>query len=457
MARPKWLTKQWWSRQVDPGYPSAPMATESFPPGVPFIIGNEAAERFSFYGMRAILVVFMTQYLLSGDSTHLDVMSDEEAKAVFHLFNAGVYFFPILGALIADGLLGKYWTIITLSLVYVAGHTALAWDESRLGLYLGLALIALGSGGIKSCVSAHVGDQFSHRNKHWLSRVFSWFYLAINIGAATSSILTPLLLEWYGPGVAFGVPGILMAIATLLFFLGRWRFAHIPAGGTRFLRESFSREGLGAVARLVAIFVPTAMFWALFDQSGSAWVLQAQKMNLNFAGVTWTAAQIQAVNPVLVLIMVPLSTEVVYPLWDKLFDITPLRKMTVGMFLASGAFVVSALIEHAIAAGITPSVGWQLVAYVIITAAEILVSITSLEFAYTQAPKTMKSVVMGVFLLSIALGNVFTAMVNVVIEHTDMTLGGPRYFWFFVACMLLAACVFSVIAYFYRGREYLQD
>jgi len=162
-------------------YRSAPWPTVHNPPGIPFIIGNEAAERFSFYGMRAILVVFMTQHLMSA-SGELDLMNEEQAKGWFHLFVSAVYFFPLLGALISDGLLGKFRTIIALSIVYCFGHLALAMDQTRLGLAIGLVLIAVGSGGIKPCVSAHLGDQFGPSNRHLLGRIYGWFYFSVNFG-----------------------------------------------------------------------------------------------------------------------------------------------------------------------------------------------------------------------------------------------------------------------------------
>jgi proton-dependent oligopeptide transporter, POT family len=140
-------------------YRTAPVKTTGMPPGVPYIIGNEAAERFSYYGMRTILVVFMTRHLMDR-SGELAPMSDEQAKYWYHQFMSAVYFFPILGALLADIFLGKYRTIIGLSIVYCLGHLALALDETRVGLAVGLTLIAIGSGGIKPCVTAHVGDQF---------------------------------------------------------------------------------------------------------------------------------------------------------------------------------------------------------------------------------------------------------------------------------------------------------
>lgn len=209
-------------------YRTSPWSTEQAPPGIPFIIGNEGAERFSFYGMRAILVVFMTQYLMNANG-ELDLMNETQAKGWFHLFVSAVYFLPLLGALISDAFIGKYRTIIALSFIYCFGHLVLAIDHTRLGLGIGLALIALGSGGIKPCVSAHLGDQFGQRNQHLLSRVFGWFYFSINLGAFISILATPWLMNRYGASVAFAVPGVLMLIATLIFWSGRHKFVHIPA------------------------------------------------------------------------------------------------------------------------------------------------------------------------------------------------------------------------------------
>ena len=150
-----------------------------YPKGIPYIIGNELAERFSYYGMRAILVVFMTQHLMS--SGKLNPMSENEATTYYHLFSMANYFFPIVGAILSDVIWGKYKTIISLSIVYVLGHLALAIDESRLGLTIGLTLIAIGAGGIKPCVSAHVGDQFEEKNKSLLENIFGYFYFSINL------------------------------------------------------------------------------------------------------------------------------------------------------------------------------------------------------------------------------------------------------------------------------------
>ena len=456
-------------------YRTTPTDTDRMPPGIPYIVGNEAAERFSFYGMKAILTVFMTEHLLSS-SGELAVMSAEDAKFYVHSFVVASYLFPLIGAILADWLFGKYRTILWLSIIYCLGHLSLALDETRLGLGLGLALIAIGTGAIKPCVSAHVGDQFGAANRHLLSRVFGWFYLAINLGALASTLLTPILLNEDsftavfgglagplarigvrpGPALAFGVPGVLMALATMVFWLGRNSFIHVPPRGRAFLREACSGEGLQALVGLLPIYCCIAAFWCLFDQTASAWVLQAKDMNMQLFGTTWLPSQLQAVNPLFILLFVPLFSYVIYPAIDRMFPLTPLRKIGLGMFLTVPAFAISGLIQTWIDGGATPSIGWQVFAYALLTAAEVMVSITCLEFSYTQAPPSIKSIVMSCYLASIALGNEFTAVVNALISRPPLNrwLEGANYYWFFTSVMLVAAVAYVGVASRYRGRSF---
>lgn len=441
-----------------PKYRTAPVASDRVPSGIPFIISNEFAERFSFYGMRTILTIFMVSHLK--DSTGaLDVMSEERASSLYHLFVASAYAFPVLGAIVSDVLLGKYRTIISLSLVYCMGHAALAADETRLGLFSGLILIAIGAGGIKPCVSAHVGDQFGQSNAHLLSRVFGWFYFSINAGAFLSTLLTPWLLDHYGPRWAFGVPGILMFLATVAFWAGRYRFVHIPPSGAGFLREAMSKEGLTAIGKLVVLFLFVSMFWALFDQSGSSWVLQARDMQLDFLWIEWLPSQIQAANPLLIMLFIPLFNYVIYPFVSQYVTLTPMRKISVGLFLTGVSFLIPVWVEYGLAAGAQPNIGWHLLAYVILTAAEVMVSITCLEFSYTQAPKAMKSFISALFWLSVTAGNLFASLVNFFIQNPDGTskLEGPAYFIFFTAAMFGTAVLFVFYAMQYKEKHYIHE
>ena len=434
-------------------YLTSPRKSTKMPKGIPYIIGNELAERFSFYGMKCILVVFMTKYLMDSNG-NLNTMSDVDATYWYHFFTSAVYYTPIFGAILSDAFLGKYKTILLLSIVYCLGHLTLAIDETAWGLAVGLSLISIGAGGIKPCVSAHVGDQFGKSNSHLLERVFSWFYLSINLGAFISTMLTPLLLKYYGPHIAFGIPGLLMLIATILFWMGRNVFIHIPPGGMKFLKDVFSRDGLIAISRLFVIYIFIAPFWALFDQTGSTWVIQAENLNRQWLGMEWLPSQIQAINPIMILIFAPTFTYFLYPKINKYFTLTPLKKISIGLFLTVPSFIIIGYLQTQIDLGYTPSIGWQIFAYAILTAAEVLVSITCLEFSYTQAPNTIKSLIMGCFMLSIAFGNTFTMIVNNFITNIN---DGASFFYFFAIVMFITALLFLLVVKFFKPKTYLQD
>ena len=434
-------------------YLTSPRASTDMPKGIPYIIGNELAERFSFYGMKCILVVFMTKYLMDHNGNY-NTMSNEEATYWYHLFTSVVYYTPIFGAIISDVFLGKYKTILILSIVYCLGHLTLALDETVWGLAVGLSLISIGAGGIKPCVSAHVGDQFGKTNSHLLEKVFSWFYLSINLGAFISTILTPVLLKYYGPHIAFGVPGLLMLMATVLFWMGRHTFIHIPPGGIKFLKEIFSKEGLMAIGKLCIIYIFIAPFWSLFDQTGSTWVIQAENLNRYWLGIQWLPSQIQAINPIMILIFAPLFSYIIYPKVNQYIDLTPLKKINFGLFLTVPSFLIIGYLQTQIDLGYTPSIAWQILAYAILTAAEVLISITCLEFSYTQAPNNIKSLIMGFFMLSIAVGNTFTIMVNSLITNVN---DGAPFFFFFAKIMFLTALSFILVVKFFKPKTYLHN
>jgi POT family proton-dependent oligopeptide transporter len=442
---------------ADSKFITAPLKTDKMPPGIPYIIGNEAAERFNFYGMRAILVVFMTKYLMDRNGAAAP-MSENEANGWYHLFLSANYFFPMIGAVVADAFLGKYRTIFWLSLVYCAGSLALALDHTRLGLTVGLTLIALGSGGIKPCVSSNVGDQFGSDNQHLLSRAFGWFYFSVNFGSFFSILLIPWLLEHYGPVPAFGVPAVLMLSATGIFWAGRYKFAHIPPTGKTFLRDTFSREGLTTLGRISIIYAFVAIFWSLWDQSGGEWVTQAEKMDLQFAGINWLSSQIQALNAIMILAFIPLFQYLIYPAISKVFPLTPLRKIGLGLIVTGLSFFISAWIETQISAGLRPNIGWQIPAYALLSAGEVMVSITGLEFAYTQAPKHMKAMVQALYLLAVSAGNLFTALVHWFIANPDGTvkLHGASYYNFFAFLSIGCVALWVFVAKAYKEQNYLQ-
>jgi len=225
------------------------------------------------------------------------------------------------------------------------------------------------------------------------------------------------------------------------------------------VKEAFSGEGLRAIGKLCLIYIFIVMFWALFDQMDSAWVLQAEQMDRHWLGHDWLPSQIVAANPFLIMLLIPFFSYAGYPLLNRVFRLTPLRKISIGLFVMTAAYVFSAWIQSRIDAGGKPSIGWMFIGYVILTSSEVMVSITSLEFSYTQAPRKIKSFIMAIYLLSISVGNAFTAGVNAVIKNADGSskLAGSHYFLFFAGMMLLAAVVFIPFAASYKEKTYIQD
>ncbi|XP_008326115.1 solute carrier family 15 member 1 [Cynoglossus semilaevis] len=368
-----------------------------YPLSIFFIVVNEFCERFSYYGMRAVLVLYF-KYFLRWD--------DDLATSIYHTFVALCYLTPILGAIVADSWLGKFKTIIYLSIVYAIGQITMAisavhdiTDTDRDGTpnnmtfhvsmsMVGLFLIALGTGGIKPCVAAFGGDQFSDDQEKQRRTFFSVFYLCINGGSLLSTIITPILRAQecgiYSQqkcySLAFGVPAALMVVALVVFIVGsgmyykaepqgnimldvskcigfaiknryRHRSKHYPKRDhwMDWAEEKYDKlliAQIKMVLKVLFLYIPLPMFWTLFDQKGSRWTLQATTMDGNFGLLVIQPDQMQTLNPILILTLVPIMDSLIYPLIKKCgLNFTPLKRMTVGMFMAALAFVCAALVQ----------------------------------------------------------------------------------------------------------------
>jgi POT family proton-dependent oligopeptide transporter len=495
------------------------------PPQIPYIIGNEGCERFSFYGMRNILTVFlMTSLLLAVP----EGLRKAEAKEVFHTFVIGVYFFPLLGGWLADRFFGKYPTIFWFSVVYCAGHACLAlFDDNIRGFYFGLFLISLGSGGIKPLVSSFVGDQFDRSNRSLAQKVYDAFYWIINFGSFFASLFMPILLKEFGARVAFGVPGALMFVATLILWSGRKKYVHEPARGGNphsFLKvvwtalkagglgagvallgvigavyalsqiEALSLvpavclamvlvmgfgglgaalqldrargahpdeavDGVRAVLRVLVLFALVTPFWSLFDQKASTWVLQADQM----AKPAWfQSSMMQALNPALVMVLIPFNNLVLYPLLRRSgLQVTALRRMGAGIALAGAAWIVAGMLQLWLDEGATVSIVWQMLPYALLTLGEVLVSATGLEFAYSQAPLSMKGTIMSFWSLSVTIGNLWVLLSNVSIKSPSAlaAIKSTGYsetaclMFFFAGFALVAAALFGLVARRYPMQD----
>lgn len=520
------------------------------PRQIAYIIGNEGCERFSFYGMRNILTQFLVSSALLFAASELVSKEEREgaAKEVFHTFVLGVYFFPLLGGWISDRFLGKYRTILYLSLVYCVGQAFLAlFVADKTGFYVGLFLIALGSGGIKPCVSAFVGDQFDQTNKKLARLVFDAFYWIINFGSFFASLLMPYFLKKFGPSVAFGIPGILMFVSTVILWAGRRLYVDVPPAPAhpdsfmRVIRSALAAHGsdgsgrpglllarigglvalacivmgfvdlgrmllsddkpllgvaqwwclalvaaigfagVGAwwqldrarsshpeeavegarhVLRILVLFALVTPFWSLFDQKASTWVLQANGMTKP----SWfESSQMQALNPLLVMLLIPFNNIVLYPALRRWgVEPTALRRMCAGIAFSGLSWVAAGILQLAMDGGQPMSIAWQILPYALLTFGEVLVSATGLEFAYSQAPAPMKGAILAFWSLSVTVGNLWVLLVNTAVRNDGVTraiqtsgIGLVSFqMFFFAGFAFLAALAFGLYAARYPLADY---
>uniref|UniRef100_H2Y7Q4 Major facilitator superfamily (MFS) profile domain-containing protein n=1 Tax=Ciona savignyi TaxID=51511 RepID=H2Y7Q4_CIOSA len=468
-----------------------------YPKHIFFIVGNEFCERFSYYGMRSVLLLYLRDYL------HWD---DDTSTSVYHAFTVLAYLFPLLGAIVADSYWGKYKTIIYLSIVYVFGHIVktigsipyvpifnqrMFLHSSVLSMF-GLFFIAVGTGGIKPCVSSFGGDQFKPGQSYIRKQFFSLFYFAINAGSLISTFVTPIFradVDCYpnetAPefdqcfALAFGVPGALMVVALILFIAGtRWYTIYPPEGSiiTKFCmciytacrnrwntpKQERNKEhwleyadsppklirDTKYVLRVLVLYIPLPFFWALFDQQGSRWTLQAIQTNGYLGSLLIKPDQVEVLNPLLIVTLIPLFEATLYP-FLRYFNIPfpPLRRMTVGLILAGCSFIAAAILQIEIdnldLNPNTVNVAWMIPQFLIITVGEVFLSVTGLEFSYTQAPPSMKSVLTSIWLFTVSLGNI---IVLIIAEAKGIEKQSDEFF-LFAGLIFVAALLFIFLAY----------
>lgn len=274
-----------------------------------------------------------------------------------------------------------------------------------------------------------------------------------------------------------------MGLATLIFWLGTRHYVQVPPSretkGAGFLtvlgyalrHRSARKPGQGfwdvardrfrpdevlaaaSVGPILAVFALIPPFWALFDQSTSTWVMQGAAMEpFSLFGFTVKAEQMQSANPALVMLLVPLLTLGVYPLVGRLA--TPLRRMGAGLILAALSFVFVAWLQQRIEAGERLSLAWQILPYVVLTAGEVLVSTTGLEFAFTEAGKEMKSLIMSFWLLTVSFGNLLVSWITKLAGGGDTSASvSSGRFMFYAMLTFAVTLVFMWVASRYRYRN----
>ncbi|KAI1732157.1 POT family domain-containing protein [Ditylenchus destructor] len=368
------------------------------------IVSNEFCERFSFYGMRTILLLYFLNVLKADYDTAIvgaNGFTGNKLRLITFNYISDIlvlcYLTPLLGSIIADGYIGKFRTIFILSIVYAFGQIWLALAStlrpgSPFHPYVdiaGLVIIALGTGGIKPCVASFGGDQFEPHQDKMLSLFFSVFYFSINAGSMISTFVSPIfraqscLDQDSCYPLAFGVPAILMVVATVFFIAGSPWYKKPPPKENVFgevyraVKKAFVNKSRGTSRkrdhwldyymdthvcerdpkcmelqqkkRDKSLCQKVPMFWALYDQQGSSWTIQAVQMKCRFSSIFGDIMllpdQMQTLNAVLILAFIPIFQTVVYPLAGMCVKLTPLRKMIAGGLLATLAFVVSSALQ----------------------------------------------------------------------------------------------------------------
>ncbi|ORX69844.1 PTR2-domain-containing protein [Basidiobolus meristosporus CBS 931.73] len=480
------------------------------PKAVWYIIPNEFCERFTFYGIKNLL----QQYFKTAVG-----LNPVQAKVNSHAFNMMCYFFPLLGAAISDSWLAKYHTIVYLSVVYLIGTILLAVFSingliSNYGAYpvwtamLPLTLIALGTGGIKPCVSSHGGDQYLPHQTKALDWFFAMFYISINSGSLLSQYITPMLkdkVSCFGSQcyfASFALPAALFAIALVIFVLGFKHYRVVPAigeflpwkaiKGTVYAIKKYSSatpeerqrrgnwlnfaedlvgplfvEEIRMFGQVFGMILPIMFWWMIYDQQSTEWQEQYEMMNKNWGSLEISTEQSSIFNTIFILIFVPLCAKVLYPFLERRgIRFYLLRRMAVGFFLVILSFALSGGLQYIVqsrfdgernASGKVTSCpnclhgAWQLPQWALLSLGETMVSPTGLQFTYTQVGRQMKSTSSSFWLLTVSLGNLVVTAIEEGLAGTSIQ-GPPKYF-LYCGIGLVANIVFCFLATKYTYKE----
>ena len=428
----------------------------SHPTGFWFIWGGEFAERCSYYGMRAILATYMAKELGFGEANAGTVMS---------FFIAACYFLPLIGGYVADNFFGKYWTIVGFSLPYIAGHFILGFPNDTC-FVIALCLLAMGAGVIKPNISTLMGMTYREQRPgqpELLAAAFSWFYVAINIGAFIGQVTVPLTKDKYGYQAAFLVPTLFMVVALIVFALGKKEYATEKIVRKKLTSAEIS-ERLRFLGRVSGLFLPVMMFWAAFDQTASTWVFFGQTyMHEELLGYHVTAEELQALNAFCIVSLTPVLRLLFGQLAKRGVIVRPTTKLFIGFFFTAAAclFLATAgemagtaqevttlkdgkeVVEKVVAAGEKVSMWWMVAAYVVLTIGELLISVTGLELAFVVSPPSMRGFVTGVWLLMVWAGNLF---VNAPITRLYPLMTPANYFGMLAGMVLVTGVIYAFIA-----------
>lgn len=427
---------------------------EAQPKGLHWLSIVECGERFSFYGMRAILVLFMSLYLM---------MDMPLIGKIYGIFIGTVYLVPVFGGYIADRYWGKDKTIIVGSIIMTIGLfllTTVHWTKSIISLYISLAVILIGCGLFKSNMTTAVGDLYKDKNDPRRDGGFTIFYMYINIGALLAG-LCGLLGEKIAWGYGFLAAAIIMLLSLILYIVKRKDFlpecSFHPASskmtktGEVRVNEKLTSEDIQRIIVIFIMAVFSISFWFAFEQSGSSMNLFAfHSINRTIFGWEVPATLFQSVNPLFVIILAPLFSK----MWVKMSGMgnepsTPM-KFVWGLILLGLGFVVLAYASKFEFAG-KVTMWWLVLAILLHTLGELCLSPVGLSLVTKLSPARLVSFFMGVWFASMWVSNTLSGFFAGSYVAEDI----GSHFTFFMTCAypaFISAAILLILIRFIRRK-----
>ena len=426
------------------------------PKGLTFLFTTEMWERFSYYGMRALLVLYMTKHLLAPDHAGnvlglaglkgaleavfgpLDLQP--LSSQIYGLYTALVYLTPIFGGLLADRVLGQRRTVVIGAILMAIGHFMMAVEQLFL---LALAALILGNGAFKPNISTQVGGLYAPGDAR-RDRAYSIFYVGINVGAFLAPLVCGTLgelLGWHYGFAAAGV-GMLIGLAIYLYAMPLLPLDDLQkAEAAHVARKPLDRDEWRAIIALLVLFLPNTLFWATYEQQGNTialWADDNTDRTVNF--FIWTAeiptTWFQAFNPFMIFAFTPF----ILALWKRQAargtEPSTLTKMAMGCFGVTAANLIMVLAAF-LAGGGKASWLWLLGYFVVVTVGELYLSPVGLSFVTKVAPARILSMMMGVWLATSFVGNFLAGFIGSFWSQTDK----PVFFLIVAAIAAIAGAV----------------
>ena len=413
------------------------------PRGLSTLFFTEMWERFSFYGLKALLILFMTAAVTKGGLG----FTDQRAGNVIGWYGFGVYASAIFGGLAADKVFGQYRSVLMGGIIIALGHFSMAVPTVPT-FYLGLCLIVVGTGLLKPNASTMVGALYDPADAR-RDAGFSIFYVGINVGAFVAPLVVGTLGQKVNWHVGFACAGVGMIIGLIQYVAGKPRLMpaleRLGQTDTHAARSAgpwwrFQRDEWGRVAAIAVLFVFSSIFWGAFEQASSSLNLFADRLTRNTAfGYNFPSTWYQSLNSMFMIFgLAPL----IGWFWIRLGPRQPSSpvKFALGLFFVGLGFVLIVPAARMTQQGVLVSPWWLIGLYFLHTIGELCLSPVGLSIVTKLAPARIVGFMMGWWFLSIAVGNKLAGMAGGLFE----TLPLPKLFGAvagvtFVAALILLA------------------